>query len=196
MSDPVEVILYTRAGCGLCDQAKGAIRAAESLFRLHIALQEVDIDGDPLLRQRFTNDVPVIYVGGEEAFRHRLDPRDLAERIRGGARPASALAAESCVPCRGGVPPLHGDELQTLLRELGSGWRLVGEHHLEKEFHFPDFASALDFTNRAGAVAEAEGHHPDIHLAWGRVRIETWTHKVDGLTRSDFVLAAKIDRVL
>ena len=103
------------------------------------------------------------------------------------------LANEKCVPCRGGVPALKGEELRALQAELGGGWRVVEEHHLEKEFTFPDFATGLELTNRVGALAEEEGHHPDIYLAWGKVRITIWTHKVDGLTRSDFVLAAKID---
>jgi 4a-hydroxytetrahydrobiopterin dehydratase len=103
------------------------------------------------------------------------------------------LATERCVPCRGGVPPIKGEELRALATELGGGWRVVDEHHLEKEHRFPDFAAALAFTNKVGAVAEAEGHHPDIYLAWGKVRITIWTHKIDGLTRSDFVMAAKID---
>jgi 4a-hydroxytetrahydrobiopterin dehydratase len=107
----------------------------------------------------------------------------------------SGLATEKCIPCRGGVPPLKGEELRAVERELGGGWRVVDEHHLEKEFSFPDFAAALAFTNRVGAVAEEEGHHPDIHLAWGKARVTIWTHKVDGLTRSDFILAAKIDRL-
>jgi 4a-hydroxytetrahydrobiopterin dehydratase len=103
------------------------------------------------------------------------------------------LANETCVPCRGGVPPLEGEELQKLADELGGGWTVVDEHHLTKEFTFPDFVQALAFTNRVGEVAESEGHHPDIHLSWGKVVIDIWTHKIDGLTRSDFVLAAKID---
>lgn len=106
------------------------------------------------------------------------------------------LANEKCVPCRGGVPALRGEELRALELELGNGWRVMGEHHLEKEFAFPDFAGGLAFTNRVGAIAEDEGHHPDIYLAWGKVRIMIWTHKIDGLTRSDFVLAAKIDRAV
>ena len=97
------------------------------------------------------------------------------------------------MPCRGGIPPLAGEELAALARQLGNGWRIVDEHHLEKEFAFRDFAEALAFTNRVGALAEEEGHHPDIYLAWGKVRITIWTHKIDGLSRSDFVLAAKID---
>lgn len=106
------------------------------------------------------------------------------------------LAAQRCVPCRGGVPPLAGAELEGLLARLGpNGWQAVRGHHLEKTYAFPDFVGALAFVNRVGEVAEAEGHHPDLHLAWGKVRIEIWTHKIDGLTESDFVLAAKIDRL-
>lgn len=104
-----------------------------------------------------------------------------------------ALANEKCVPCRGGVPALKGEELRTLAGELGNDWRVVNEHHLEREYRFPDFAAALAFTNEVGALAEEEGHHPDICLGWGKASITIWTHKVDGLTRSDFVLAAKID---
>jgi 4a-hydroxytetrahydrobiopterin dehydratase len=106
------------------------------------------------------------------------------------------LAAKSCIPCRGGVPPLRGQELDSLQEKLGSDWKVVREHHLEKEYSFPDFRRALDFTVRLGEVAEAEGHHPDIYLAWGKVRLQIWTHKIDGLTESDFILAAKADRLL
>ena len=107
------------------------------------------------------------------------------------------LASRSCVPCRGGVPPLPAAEIERLLAELGpNGWRAVETHHLEKEYRFPDFAQALAFVDRVGAIAEQEGHHPDLFLAWGKVRITIWTHKIDGLTESDFVLAAKADRAL
>jgi 4a-hydroxytetrahydrobiopterin dehydratase len=108
---------------------------------------------------------------------------------------SSDLARKACVPCRGGVPPLAGRELADLQAALGGGWRTVDEHHLEKEFGFEDFRSALDFTNRVGELAEEQGHHPDIYLSWGRVRIQIWTHKIDGLTESDLVLAAKIDEL-
>lgn len=103
------------------------------------------------------------------------------------------LIDKHCVPCRGGVPPLKGDELRRYAVELPD-WNVVNEHHLEKAFSFPDFRTALDFVNRAGAIAEQEGHHPDLCLSWGRVEVRTWTHKIDGLTESDFILAAKIDR--
>ena len=105
-----------------------------------------------------------------------------------------SLAEKHCVPCRGGVPPLKGEELSKLAGQV-SGWKVVDEHHLEKQYTFPDFKSALDFVNKAGAIAEAEGHHPDLFLTWGKVGVKTWTHKIDGLTESDFILAAKIDEV-
>ncbi len=108
---------------------------------------------------------------------------------------SSDLAQKACVPCRGGVPPLAGPELADLEAALGGGWRAVDEHHLEKAFGFEDFRSALDFTNRVGELAEEQGHHPDIYLSWGRVRTQIWTHKIDGLTESDFILAAKIDEL-
>ncbi|MGH7753094.1 MAG: 4a-hydroxytetrahydrobiopterin dehydratase [Gemmatimonadales bacterium] len=108
---------------------------------------------------------------------------------------AGDLAKMDCVPCKGGVPPLKGVALKDLERRLGGGWNVVNEHHLEKEFTFKDFREALAFTNRVGDLAEQQGHHPDIYLAWGKTRITIWTHKIDGLTESDFVMAAKIDRV-
>ena len=108
----------------------------------------------------------------------------------------SELAAKECVPCRGGVPPLKGEELQNLHAKLGSGWQVVNGHHLEKEYKFPDFRKAMDFTVRVGELAERQGHHPDIHLAWGKVKLTIWTHKIDGLTESDFIFAAKADREL
>jgi 4a-hydroxytetrahydrobiopterin dehydratase len=105
-----------------------------------------------------------------------------------------SLAEKHCVPCRGGMPPLKGGEVEKLAGEL-PGWQVVNEHHLRKTFTFPDFKSALEFVNRAGAVAEEEGHHPDLCLSWGKVDVTTWTHKIDGLSESDFILAAKIDRL-
>ncbi len=105
------------------------------------------------------------------------------------------LTNKHCIPCKGGVPALKGKKIQTLLSQLGGGWRVINEHHLEKEYTFKNFQEALDFTNKVGAIAEAEGHHPDIYLAWGKVKITTWTHKIDGLTESDFILAAKCDQI-
>ena len=103
------------------------------------------------------------------------------------------LASKECVPCKGGVPPLGGDELDSLKGQLGGEWEIIDSHHLEKDYRFPDFRAALDFTNRVGELAEAQGHHPDIYLAWGKVKVTIWTHKIDGLTESDFIFAAKAD---
>jgi len=104
------------------------------------------------------------------------------------------LAEKQCIPCQGGVPPLKGAEIEKYRAEIPE-WNVVNEHHLERVFAFPDFRTALEFVNRVGELAEQEGHHPDLLLSWGRVEVRIWTHKVDGLTESDFILAAKIDRL-
>ena len=105
----------------------------------------------------------------------------------------SELAAKQCVPCRGGVPPVKGAELEALRQKLGGRWQVVKEHHLEKEYRFNDFRQALDFSVKVGEMAEEQDHHPDIFLTWGLVKVTIWTHKIDGLTESDFVFAAKAD---
>ena len=104
------------------------------------------------------------------------------------------LSERQCVPCRGGVPPLKGAEIQDLSVQL-EGWQVVNEHHLQKTYRFGDFRESLEFVNRIGEVAEAQGHHPDICFGWGKADVTIWTHKIDGLTESDFVLAAKIDKL-
>ncbi len=104
------------------------------------------------------------------------------------------LADNKCVPCRGGVPALESAKAAELLKQLGAGWSLNSAGHLERLYTFKDFAQALAFVNKVGAVAEAEGHHPDLLLAWGKCKVEIWTHKINGLTESDFFLAAKADR--
>ena len=104
------------------------------------------------------------------------------------------LASRQCVPCRGGVPPLEGEETKELLAEL-HGWEVVNDHHLKKSYKFANFREAQDFVNQVGNLAEEQRHHPDICFGWGRAEITVWTHKIDGLTESDFVLAAKIDRL-
>ena len=104
----------------------------------------------------------------------------------------SKLAEKNCIPCKGGVPGLTPEQTSKLLKEI-DGWIIEQGFHLTKTFSFPDFAEALAFVNRVGRMAEEQGHHPDIHLAWGRVKIEIWTHKISGLTESDFVFAAKAD---
>ena len=106
------------------------------------------------------------------------------------------LAKKTCIPCRGGIPPLKGAQLEDLQDKLKNDWKIINEHHLEKEYSFKNFKEALDFTVKVGELAENQDHHPDIFLTWGKVKVTIWTHKIDGLTESDFIFAAKTDREL
>jgi 4a-hydroxytetrahydrobiopterin dehydratase len=108
---------------------------------------------------------------------------------------SNALSKKQCIPCKGGVRPLKGENLENIHQQLIGNWMVVDEHHLEKEYIFSNFSQALAFTNQVGELAEAEGHHPDIYLAWGKVKLTVWTHKIDGLTESDFIFAAKVDEL-
>ena len=103
------------------------------------------------------------------------------------------LASKRCAPCEEGTKALAGNELQEILRQV-EGWKLVDGKKIEKEYRFPDFKKALAFVDRLGAIAEEEGHHPDIYLGWGRVKVELSTHSVGGLSENDFILAAKADQ--
>jgi 4a-hydroxytetrahydrobiopterin dehydratase len=105
------------------------------------------------------------------------------------------LAKKKCVACQGGVPPLKGKQIAVLQAQLEPGWKVVSEHHLEKEYKFNNFVEALEFSNKVGALAEEEQHHPDIHISFNKVKLILWTHKIDGLTESDFILAAKADLI-
>ncbi len=107
-----------------------------------------------------------------------------------------SLADNKCVPCRGGVPPLESAKVQELLGQLENGWEVNKDGHLERQYTFKNFAEALAYVNKVGAVAEDEGHHPDLYLAWGKCKVELWTHKINGLTEIDFYMAAKADRAL
>ncbi len=102
------------------------------------------------------------------------------------------LASKMCVPCRGEIPPLKGAELEELRRQVPE-WEVVEEHHLRRRFRFKNFRESLTFVNRVGELAEEQGHHPDIAFGWGYAGISVWTHKIDGLTESDFIFAAKVD---
>ena len=106
----------------------------------------------------------------------------------------AGLSEKTCIPCRGGVPPLTATEIEPLCQQTPD-WIVANNHHIQREFRFPDFAAALRFVNQVGELAEQQGHHPDLHLAWGKVEVKVWTHKIDGLTESDFILAAKIDQL-
>lgn len=108
----------------------------------------------------------------------------------------SDLQHKKCLPCQKGTSPFTEAEIQKYLQALPTGsWRVIENHHLEKEFRFKNFAEALVFTNKIGSLAEAEGHHPDILLGWGKVVVTLWTHKINGLSENDFILAAKIDTI-
>jgi 4a-hydroxytetrahydrobiopterin dehydratase len=106
----------------------------------------------------------------------------------------SNLARKKCIPCSGDTPPLSGAKIDELHAELPD-WEVILGHHLRRVYKFPDFLAALRFVNRIGEVAEAENHHPNISFTWGRVEVEIWTHKIDGLAEADFVLAAKLDQL-
>ena len=105
------------------------------------------------------------------------------------------LADKKCVPCSGGVEPLKGVALQQLFEQLGNDWQIIDDHHLEKQYRFKNFRQGLDFVNCVGQLAEELGHHPDIYLAWGKVKLQLWTHKIKGLHENDFIFAAKADQL-
>ena len=105
------------------------------------------------------------------------------------------LSSKKCTVCQVGAPKLKGNEIKSYLTKLSKGWKTVKNHHIEKEFIFKNFKEALEFTNKVGKIAEKEGHHPDIHLSWGKVKVITYTHKINGLHENDFILAAKIDGI-
>lgn len=106
------------------------------------------------------------------------------------------LADKYCTPCRKSAVPLKGDALKSLQEELDPDWVVVDEHHLSKTYRFANFVKPLEVLNQIAKLAEEEGHHPDLYLAWGILRVDVWSHTIDGLTESDFILCAKIDRML
>ena len=108
----------------------------------------------------------------------------------------SCLLKDQCVPCRGGVEPLKTEAIEELLENLSQGWTVTNDRQLRKEYKFKDFAQALEFVNKVGQLAESQGHHPDIYLSWGKVKLTIWTHKINGLHKNDFILAAKADELL
>ncbi len=104
-----------------------------------------------------------------------------------------SLENKSCIPCSDGVPPLTDQECKDLMKQLSPGWTINKAGHLHKEFTFKDFMGAMNLANKVAAIAEKEGHHPDLTIAWGKFTAEIWTHKINGLSESDFILAAKIE---
>ena len=177
----MQVTFYTRANCPLCDKAKAAIRSSG----VDVELIEVDIDADPELHQRFTDDVPVIYIDGKEAFRHFVHPQAFAAYVRG--------MSPNLTFDRTALPY---DEIRALMNQLQPGWSYHNAHDLRRDFKFANFAEALAFTNRVGAIAEELDHHPQIVLEWGKVQVVTWTHSPEGVSRADFLLASRVDRAV
>jgi len=125
--------------------------------------------------------------------RLRKRPKEMMIHTFGGD--LMSLDKKKCLPCSGEVPAMNMQQIKPLLIQLEKQWNLVGEHHLEREFLFEDFVSALDFVNAAGDICEQENHHADFHLSWGKVKVSIWTHKIDGLAEADFILAAKIEKI-
>jgi 4a-hydroxytetrahydrobiopterin dehydratase len=105
------------------------------------------------------------------------------------------LREQKCSACAGDIEVLDASRVEKLRVSLGDDWQVVNHHHLLRAFHFSNFIRALEFTNKVGEAAEAEGHHPDILLGWGKVEVTLWTHSVDGLTMNDFILASKISGI-
>lgn len=106
-----------------------------------------------------------------------------------------SLSDKHCIPCQGGVPPLNQQEISQLLVQLTGNWQINEVGHLTKSYSFHNFIDAMHFANQIAQIAEEEAHHPDLTIAWGKCAVEIWTHKINGLTESDFILAAKIEAI-
>ncbi|MBN8827889.1 MAG: 4a-hydroxytetrahydrobiopterin dehydratase [Sphingobacteriia bacterium] len=98
-----------------------------------------------------------------------------------------------CIPCNIAIPPLNEEQIIELLKTIDSNWKLNEKGYLEKEFSFKNFKETMDFANKVTVIAEQEGHHPDFYITWGKCITTIWTHKINSLTKNDFILAAKID---
>ena len=140
----------------------------------------------------------------DDAVRERTEDSDDDGSLPAKVRHVSELAQKQCIPCRGDVPPLGSEQIARLLPQLDEAWHVLSREDakrgsvalLQRAYRFDDFAAALRAAVRVGEIAEAQGHHPDLHVAWGRLTVEVWTHKIGGLTESDFIFAAKCDEAL
>ncbi len=106
------------------------------------------------------------------------------------------LARRQCVPCRGGVPPLSLERVAVLRRQISPAWEIVDGHHLMREVRLRSFREALELANTIGGIAEAQKHHPDLLVSWGKLTVTLFTHAIDGLHENDFIMAARIDQAL
>jgi len=107
----------------------------------------------------------------------------------------SNLSQEKCIPCSVGTPALEGEELNELMKEIENDWDLIKDKKIVRKFNFDNFAKALEFVNKVSSIAEEKGHHPDIEFGWGRAEISFMTHKIDGLSRNDFIMASLVDEL-
>lgn len=150
--------------------------------------REMPTDYKEWLRRRLPR------VSRAAAYNEEREPAFRSLRHMSEQPTACRLADRTCVPCRAGATPLKGEALQELARQVPE-WEVVGEHHLRRVWRWKNFVEALAFVNRVGAVAEELGHHPVIELSWGRTVVSLHTHRIDGLTENDFILAARIDKI-
>lgn len=104
------------------------------------------------------------------------------------------LSKKKCIPCEGGIAPLNEKEITGLKKHISDTWKLT-DNKLTREFFFVGYRHTIDFVNSVAEIAEAEGHHPVIHIYFGRAVVELWTHAINGLSENDFILAAKIDKI-
>ena len=105
------------------------------------------------------------------------------------------LSKKKCIPCEGGIPPLTEKEVSEFKKQISSGWEVTANSKISKEFMFVSYRHTMDFVNKVADIAEEEGHHPVLHIFFGRAVVELWTHSVNGLSENDFILAAKIDKI-
>ena len=105
------------------------------------------------------------------------------------------LTKKKCKPCEGGVSVLNQNEIAELKKHIGDDWKVINNNKILKEFSFVNYLHTIDFVNKVADLAEKEGHHPVMHVYYGRIEIELWTHAIDGLSENDFIMAAKIDKL-
>jgi 4a-hydroxytetrahydrobiopterin dehydratase len=106
------------------------------------------------------------------------------------------LTDKKCKPCEGGIPALKSKEIYKYLSQLKDGWKVIEDSKIVKQYSFVNFRHTMDFVDKVASLAESEGHHPVMHVYFGKVEIELWTHAIKGLSENDFILAVKIDSIL
>ncbi len=105
------------------------------------------------------------------------------------------LSEKKCIPCEGGIPPLNEKEISEYIERVSKDWKVIDSNKITREFYFVSYRHTIDFVNKVANLAEEEGHHPVLHVYFGRIVAELWTHSINGLSENDFILAAKIDKL-